>query len=612
LIEQAESRQLYEHPYWLSLLHFPGRPSRYSLPRFAEPASEILSRDFFLATGGRRDPRAELAATLHGFFENPGDDTNSHPQCRFPARFTWLRSKLSWPVEPPLVECPGFQAWSQQGEVDSISLVLVSGYFGNPASFYGHLLLKFNTEDSEPSNGLLDPSLSYGAIDPDLSNVVLYVVKGLLGGYDAGFSHERFYRYDHQYAQEQLRDLWEYELELSALEVEQLVAHSWELLGNRFAYYFLDSNCATQMARLLGLVIEEPLLSEALPWHIPSTLFDRLARLERNGLPMIREIQLIPSRQRTLREHFSQLEPMEKETLALWVANPGNFDLTEYQDASDTARVRIVETLANYYAFRSIGNEADESIEANSLAVLRERLRLPMGGWRPEPRPIAPPHAGQPPGLVRASSFYNSRLDTGFELRLRAAYFDHLSPDAGTSPDSALSMLDATLAFADDRVWLRRFDFIELENLNPSRTGLPGDGGMAWRFGFGLKSVDRSCVRCTVVQVGGGLGKSFALSGRVTTFGMLDAQLQSPRFETRKNNLQLVAARPRLGLVAELLPGWKAIAEVGYQIYLDGEDTGEPIISVQQRFGTSRRWDLRVSYEEHVAREGKLDLSWYW
>ena len=46
----------------------------------------------------------------------------------------------------------------------------VTGYLKNPASFFGHTLIKFNTLKGTQQNNLLDSTLNYGADtnnDPD-------------------------------------------------------------------------------------------------------------------------------------------------------------------------------------------------------------------------------------------------------------------------------------------------------------------------------------------------------------------------------------------------------------------------------------------------------------
>ena len=137
------------------------------------------------------------------------------------------------------MRCPAYRAYAVNGEIESVSLVYATGYLSNPASFYGHILLKFNTRGGVLANELLDQSVNYGAAVPRGENPVVYILKGLFGGYDATFSNQQFFRFNHAYAENELRDLWEYVLRLHPDEIDQLVAHSWELLGRNFDYYFL-------------------------------------------------------------------------------------------------------------------------------------------------------------------------------------------------------------------------------------------------------------------------------------------------------------------------------------------------------------------------------------
>jgi len=70
-------------------------------------------------------------------------DPDDHPQCRFPARRQWLAERLgghSFPFQP----CPKYERWTRSAAVESVSIVFATGYLGNPASYYGHTLLKFN------------------------------------------------------------------------------------------------------------------------------------------------------------------------------------------------------------------------------------------------------------------------------------------------------------------------------------------------------------------------------------------------------------------------------------------------------------------------------------
>ncbi len=135
------------------------------------------------------------------------------------------------------VECPQYRRFAKDGKIASLSLVFATGYLGNPASYYGHLLLKINDHE-ENRNALEDLAVNYGAKIPDNENMLVYMSKGLIGEYRSTFSPKTFYFYQHKYNDEEMRDLWEYEIKLDESGYELVVAHLWELLGVEHKYYF--------------------------------------------------------------------------------------------------------------------------------------------------------------------------------------------------------------------------------------------------------------------------------------------------------------------------------------------------------------------------------------
>ncbi len=119
---------LARHPQWLRLLHV-GQGRR----------SEIHSPEFFLSPDGATDPQAELRATLQALLSPASGDADSQARCRFPARALWLAQQRILPAGPlPHAACPRLAAWARIERLRSVSLLLVSGYFGNPASSFGH------------------------------------------------------------------------------------------------------------------------------------------------------------------------------------------------------------------------------------------------------------------------------------------------------------------------------------------------------------------------------------------------------------------------------------------------------------------------------------------
>ena len=201
------------------------------------------------------DSRKELDETIRAFASPPKNNPNEHAQCRFRARYLWLDSKLdfdSYQIQDQ--QCPDFEQWSLNGTTTSISVIFATGYLGNPASYYGHTLLKLNSSEKNDRTSLEDVSVNYGAIVPPGEGPLPYILKGVFGGYSGGFSDIQYYFHNHNYGENELRDMWEYELNLSQQEVDLLVAHTWEVLGKEYTYYFLRQNCAYQMAKVLEII----------------------------------------------------------------------------------------------------------------------------------------------------------------------------------------------------------------------------------------------------------------------------------------------------------------------------------------------------------------------
>lgn len=603
LIAQASARHLAQHPYWLKLLHFPS-----VAPAIGRMESDIVMPDFFLAADGKRDPEHELEATLNALFLPAGGNPDDHAQCRFVARYQWLRRMLDWQgATPPRVECGRFEAWSRHGRLESLSLVFATGYFSNPASYNGHLLLKFNSAEADGSSGLLDESLNFGAIVPENENALVYVTMGILGGYESAFSNTKFYRQNHDYAENELRDLWEYELSLSGEEVAQIVAHSWELMRARFTYYFARENCAFRMSELLGLVVEEPLLNSRLPWAMPSAVFDHLVRIERNGRPLVRSVRLIPSRLSRFHAEYDALDARQQSIAREWARqNPDQFPAA-YHELADAQKIAVVRALLDYAEFRTVRDREDDFGRTARRKLLLARAGLPVQHEDMAPVDIRPPHEGPLPVMFRTAAVHNALLGDGIALRVRPTYFDALSLDAGRIPHATLTMLDLEAIQMGGRLRLSNLDLVNIENFNVSHTPLPQDGGWAWRVRFGLGRHDLSCLDCAVARVTGGAGQAGQITPNILAYAMADIQWQ----ESYRQSGSL-AADARIGCIASPAQGWKSSLEVGRQAFLDGTRGRTGFYQWENRLGTARDWDVRLNYRKQVASEWQAAVSLYW
>lgn len=572
--------------------------------------SRVRSPSFFLAPDGRTNPVSELERTVQAMSEPVGSEPNQHAQCRFPARLRWLKavgavesSKL------PAVECKDFLKFSFQGEVQSISLVFATGYLSNPASYFGHPLIKFNLPREKVQTHLLDTSVNYGAITPPDENPFVYAFKGLFGGYNATFTNRQFYYNNHAYGEMELRDMWEYRLNLTPDEIADTVARLWEDMGQFFPYYFFSDNCATAVTQIMSDQTGASLRSQVLPYGLPYTLFDRLMQARRtDGTPLVSAVTLLPSRQTRLVSRFRDLTAPQRDIVR--EVAMANKITDRYRALSAEERGAVIETLFDYYSYRASSERDAAAFAELKRELLLDRLQLPPAKPRSIESPdLRPPHEGQRPLLTRLSGFDSKTWGSGADFEFRTSYYDFLAPEFGRPANSSVRTLDTSLNFAEGKVWVRRLELFAVETLNLSQTGLPGDGGRAWKFIMGFESQNLACNNCTVFKVEGGIGQAYRPWARQVLALMLDGRAQ-----TRAQGSGVLGLAPRLSTWIEPLPSgfWKLGLSASFLDYVDDDARGETLVRAESRWGLERTWDVRAFFEKNVDERGGLSVSLYW
>jgi hypothetical protein len=606
LLKQATSSNLSSHSYWLALLHY--------RPKVIGPGirSEIVTPNFFLAKDGAYNAQSELLATLAAFLQPIKADSNQHAQCRFPARYRWLRQQLNWQgLIVPVVRCDRYLKWSFAGNVQSISLIFVTGYLGNPASFYGHVLLKFNLEKNMSSRGLLDTSINYGAVVEENENGLVYVIKGLFGGYEAAYSDQLFYHHNYNYGEIELRDSWEYALSLTPEQIHQVIAHSWELLDQRFVYYFTANNCAYQMAKLLELVVQQPLARDNFPWILPFNLFDQISRTKINSRPLVSSVHYSPSQQSRFLQNFIALKATSRSWTSSWIKQPTTFDNPIYQAFEESDRQYITESLIDYYSLQMTlqreDKETQEELKMINQKVLIQRLRLPPSVVEASAAVTPdPPHLGQRPSLLGVQRVNNSELGSGFSLQFRPAYYDQLALTSGRPDYSQVMMFDLSVLYLKDQWRINKLDLVNIEALNVAKTDLPTLNKPAWRIRGGWDRTHLACSDCVVPSMEGGIGKAMELLPSAAVYLMAEGRLQS-----EDEQLGIAAVGIRLGIISHSTMGWQSRFSVGERYFLTGAAV-QTLWRFENRFGISPYWDLRIAAEKNQAQELIASAAYYW
>jgi hypothetical protein len=209
LLERADREALHEDPQWLALLHY----EKEWLPPGTR--SPVINRSFFLSEQGDRNPRAELHATLRSFFDTGAvarDD--EHPQCAFIARRHWLEARLGPLMEAlPTVACPKYENWRAGLDAQGLTLIFPEGFMDNPASIFGHTLLRIDVTREGGPEEMLGYAIDFTADTGDDGGIV-YLAKGVLGSYPAFFGLRPYYQQLKRYADWENRDIWEYRLDV--------------------------------------------------------------------------------------------------------------------------------------------------------------------------------------------------------------------------------------------------------------------------------------------------------------------------------------------------------------------------------------------------------------
>lgn len=466
-VEQALQNRLDQNTVWHKLLHYD------SLSR----KTEVLTQGFYLSDTEKFSPKAELMATIEAYFTDNEAYIDGKAQCTYPARYLWLSQYLDFPeYQFRNASCTKLEQWAKFDEVTSLSAVMVSGYFGNPASTFGHSLLKFNSKNEQR---FLDLTFNYGALVPENESVIVYIFKGLFGGYESGFSDGYFYSQDMVYSRTEFRDMWDYELQLSDFERQLIMAHLWEVSGKKFRYYFLTENCAFKIGEILALVEDEDTLTKnANLWYAPVELFNRIEQVdEKRDQSYIKNIEFVPSFERKLNAQIATLSASERSALSYWIEHK-QFD--GKASLSAQFKIRVLNTLIAYYEFKSIAEPQKQDYKELKRKVLVARLSLPSAKIDPvESDSLPSPMETSPPMKFGLGALGNQSQSYA---TLSWSPFFYSSTGLNSLQGGELVVFDLLMRLKDQSVELEHLDLMSIRKMPSFGYGLTGGFDLGWNM----------------------------------------------------------------------------------------------------------------------------------
>lgn len=600
LLARAAELQLAQDRQWQALLHV----NRGGTLR-DHGASYVDDARFFLAAGGAHDAQAELEATIRALFDQAlpaGDDT---PRCRFVARHRWLAAQLGEPAPDSAARCPAYAAWRGEMVADRVTLVFPGSYLNSPSSMFGHTLLRIDPPAEATDTVWLSRAVSFGAEVQPGDNSILYIWKGLAGGYAGGFQVDAYFTKIQQYGRMENRDLWEYPLDLTPDETGLLVEHLWELQGINFDYFFFDENCSYRLLELLE--VARPALDLTRELRLSEVPVNTIRALRGAGLadaPLLR-----PSAERALRARLDTLSPLEQELAFRLLDDATTVDAPDFLALPATRRQAVLQAAYATVVYRSRKQAGRDALQAtHSLALLRA---INAQGAPVEPDvavPAAPESGHDTQRLTLGGGALDladdARHGEGFlTLGYRPSYHDLLDPLPGYLPGAELEIFDLELRVGEDSgLRLERLDLANVFSLTPHDRFLRS---LSWRVRGGLERApmpDMELHATRQVEGGGGL-----VFGSAAIMLRLFAEARLEQHGSHEHAAG-AGAGPALGLSGQGEGfGWNLTARP--LRFADGFARDEVQAGLQWQ--AARNWGLRAEARWRRGEDGAREAEWF-
>lgn len=581
-LQYAKTHHLDQHKAWHDLLHY--RNSRWS-----SPESQADDPDFFLTPTGDTDAARELKASITALFAAPTENAFS---CKFPARARWLRKTLQLPEQSD-AHCVELNKYRNEINAKSISLIFASTYLNSPSSMFGHTFLRLDSDTSKTPNRLLSSTISYAADADEHENEFMFAYRGLFGGYPGITSVAPYYTKLKQYIDMENRDIWEYRLNLTQSELDQLVDHAWELKDKNFDYYFFDENCAYRLMTLMDVarpgtaliddVIYQAIPSDTVRWVIGKGLVDN--------------IEYRPSTYSMIAHQLAQLEPAEQTAIQKLVntTTPLSTLLTPF---SDEQRARILDVGFEYIRYKTVSSKLTrEQTAKRSYEILQARSGIKAdANLSPTPKPPTRDdegHATGRAGIKIGQAKHHQLTQNYVDIDIRPAYHDLTDIPDGYPQGTQLKFLDTSL-----RVWLDEQDVklqhLTLIDINSISARDDFFSPVSWKVALGASRQITSTQAPLVPYIKGGSGMAYNLAGGYA-FGYLQGFIEAHRDLAKGYN---IGPGIELGWVRQTANA-QTLLTIDYEHILKGESKERYTAKFTQGFSLNAASQVLLNMERH-------------
>ena len=581
----AIEKKLWLHREWLNLGHY------YKKSLFPQQYySQADDIKFFNADDGDSNPKSELLSTISAFSRTDitGDD---HPQCRFIARLSWLRQHL--PIDDnsfPAVKCKKYEQWHSLAQAEQVTMVFPTYHLNSPSSMFGHTLLRLDPAAEKKQSKWLSYAVNFGANADASDNSIFYAFKGLTGAYPGLFIVTPYFKKIREYNRIEKRDIWEYNLNLTPIEVNRMVLHLWELQGINFDYYFFDENCSYRLLELLE--IARPSLELTDDFGLTAIPIDTIKAINQAGL--INDTLYRPSQVTKLNAQLNLMSNPELELLEEIIKNPAYANQTSFKKLPPNKQHTIIDSAYRYTRYQQLGKAKNKDSAKQSFQLLASLNKLPN---KPIEHDIALP--------IRPEKGHDSRrVSIGIKerknnlygtLSLKMAFHSLEDNLQGYLSGAQINIVNADIRIHSQtgNTQIDKLDFVDIFSLSPRTRFFKS---LSWRIRTGFERQFINTEDKLVAQVNGGGGYAYSILNKTTIYLLGTARLE------RAQETQSYIIEPALGIATGLLRNFESsTARIEFNIdqFLNG--TYRSKIAYKHIFVLTRNQaiELQASGEKH-------------
>lgn len=572
--ELAVRDKLYEQPTWLALTHTDGAQTR-------------LRDSKLILTGEAFTPASELMRTIEVLYNSQNPTAE---QCALPARNEWISKQLG--IEPAsLNHCLDLTQYLARAPVDEVAVVYASENISQPSSTMGHILIKIEGEDQDGNHR--EHAVSFFTEIRGF-NVPRIAYESLIAGKKGYFSLTPYDKKAQAYLAGEQRNIWEYQLDLTAEQKRLIQFHIWELKTANPTYFFDSYNCATLTNFVLATAAPALLVHGT---HFLSPL-DVVKGVYQRGL--VRQVVVTPSSKWKVRMISGSLSREVNRAVKHSVESGSVGELPVMR--SDEQQF-LVDSLARAYSdflyeqgLRKPAAWSEYSLQLDEReASVKETYVVDLSRYK---NPLATPRDGQWYGGAY-------RFDHENYLKVGLLPVSHTLADDNRQffSETELRLADISILVATESgdIKLNEFQLISASSFLPRNEFT---GGLSGRFRVGLEPhYDGTLQRRIAGNIAGGLGATFEPVSHVLVYGVLNAGLGY-----RVGHAPYAYGGPEVGIIVDEIFDMKTILAINSTF---GQiDSGSEVfsVSVRQSKRVNDRYTLVVE-GNYVFNDEEADLE---